>query len=239
MNHANSIRTDSNHANSTKIEPTNQHNLGDYHLLHKIMSWNSHDPQANTNYVTPQSSKISMRTLPHNFARGTIVLWNTHNPKYTTAQASTFSTKTVPYNFTYGTQFPSYPPPQSNDPSLPPSVTPTGNYTPCNNPPKPVIHVPNDPDSDPSSLDSSFSGSSDWSDSRYFNWIQHKGKKRWSKSRNNGPIKKCANLTSKLLKYTYNSKVAWFKLDKNPLQRRVYFLNFVNYFITSKECDLL
>ena len=37
-----------------------------------------------------------------------------------------------------------------NEPSSPAGVKTTGNSTPHNNPPKPVPHVQNEPDSDPS-----------------------------------------------------------------------------------------
>ena len=130
-----------------------------------MMSWNSHDPQANTNSTTAQASTFSMRTVPHNFSYSTSMSWNAHDPNSMTSQASTFSMKTVQHNFTYGTQFPSYPPPPSNDPSLSARVTPTENSTPRNDPPKQVQHVPNDPGSDPSSLDCSLLYSSDSSDS--------------------------------------------------------------------------
>ena len=41
---------------------------------------------------------------------------------------------------------------------------------------------------------------------------------------------KCINLTSKLIKATYNNMVTKLKLDNDPLQSRVYFLNFMNSF---------
>ena len=41
------------------------------------------------------------------------------------------------------------------------------------------------------------------------------------------PIKLCARLTSKLLTIAYRLKIIKFKLDEDPLQRRIYFLTFV------------
>ena len=39
---------------------------------------------------------------------------------------------------------------------------------------------------------------------------------------------KCINLTSKLIKATYNNMVTKLKLNNDTLQSRVYFLNFMN-----------
>ena len=63
----------------------------------------------------------------------------------------------VPHKFTYGTQLTSYlpPAPPKNDVSSPENVTPIESSTPHNNPPKPVSHVQNDHNPDPSSSDSS------------------------------------------------------------------------------------
>ena len=41
-------------------------------------------------------------------------------------------------------------------------------------------------------------------------------------------MKRCAQLTSKLLTAMYKSKVIKFKLEKDPLHHRVYFLSFVD-----------
>ena len=107
------------------------------------MSRNSHDIQAGTNSMTSQASEFYTRTpLAHN----NVPLIHTH---YLIC---------VRFKLTYGTSDPQSP---SNVQALIASVTPTGNYTPCNNPPKPVLHVPFDPDSDPSFLDSSLSDSLD------------------------------------------------------------------------------
>ena len=112
-----------------------------------------------------------MRTVPRNFAYGTSMSWNAHDPNYMTAQASTFSMKIVPHRFNYRTQFPSYPPLLLNEPSSSARVTPKGNYTPLNNPPKPVPHVPSEPGSDPSLSDCYFLDSSNSSDSVYYKRI--------------------------------------------------------------------
>ena len=50
-----------------------------------------------------------------------------------------------------------------------------------------------------------------------------------SKNSFNDPIKKCANITAKLLTAAQKSKVIKFKWDEDPLQRRGYFLSFMNY----------
>ena len=41
------------------------------------------------------------------------------------------------------------------------------------------------------------------------------------------PIKLCTSLTAKLLSTAYKSKIIWFKMDEDLLQRRIYFLTFV------------
>ena len=45
--------------------------------------------------------------------------------------------------------------------------------------------------------------------------------------RKKDPIKLCARLTAKLLTTVYKSKIIKFKMDEDPIQRRIYFLNFV------------
>ena len=65
-NHADSNHSDLIPSDSKNIKPKNQHDLDKYCLLHKIMSWNSHDSQANTNDTTAQSSTFSTRTMPCN-----------------------------------------------------------------------------------------------------------------------------------------------------------------------------
>ena len=111
------------------------------------------------------------------------------------------------------------------------SVTPKVNPKPRGNPPNPVPKVLDDPDSNPSLSDSSFSESDDSSDDEYYKIIQsakNDKKKLCSKTCSNEPIRKCANLTSKLLKSAYKSKVVKFKSDEYPLQPQVYFLSFMN-----------
>ena len=71
--------------------------------------------------------------------------------------------------------------------------------------------------SDSSSRDSD---SSDYSDYRC---KQRKKKSHWK----NDSIKLCARLTEKFLTKAYKLKIIWFKLDEDTLQRRIYFLTFV------------
>ena len=72
--------------------------------------------------------------------------------------------------------------------------------------------------SDPSSRDDS-----DFSDDSYYR------RKRWKKKkhRKKNPIKQCTTLTEKLLTTAYKSNIIRFKMDEDPLQRRIYFLTFV------------
>ena len=72
--------------------------------------------------------------------------------------------------------------------------------------------------SDPSS-----SGDSDSSDNSDY---RRKRRKRKSDQKND-PIKLCARLTEKLLTTAYKSKITRFKIDEDPLQRRIYFLIFI------------
>ena len=41
-------------------------------------------------------------------------------------------------------------------------------------------------------------------------------------------IRLCANLTAKLLTTAFKSKMIQFKFDEDPLQRRIYFLTFID-----------
>ena len=75
-----------------------------------------------------------------------------------------------------------------------------------------------DDSSDPSS-----SRDSDSSDESHYIRKQCKNKKHWKKD----PIKLCATLTENLLTTAYKSKIIRFKIDEDPLQRRIYFLTFV------------
>ena len=47
------------------------------------------------------------------------------------------------------------------------------------------------------------------------------------KHREKNPIKQCATLTENFLTTAYKSKIIRFKMDEDPLQRRIYFLTFV------------
>ena len=42
------------------------------------------------------------------------------------------------------------------------------------------------------------------------------------------PIRLCATLTAKLLATAYKSKIIRFKMDEDPLQRRIYLLTFID-----------
>ena len=76
-----------------------------------------------------------------------------------------------------------------------------------------------DDSSDPSSSDDS-----DSSDDSYDIRKRHKDKKHRKKD----PIRLCATLTEKLLTTAYKSKIIRFKMDEDPLQRRIYFLTFID-----------
>ena len=102
------------------------------------------------------------------------------------------------------------------------------NPNPCKNPPNTVPYIPADPDSDPSFSDYSLSESSESSDNEYYKWIRGAKKdknKLWSKTRSDDPIKKCVNITAKILIAAYKSN---FVKDEDSLQCRVYFLFFMN-----------
>ena len=102
---------------------------------------------------------------------------------------------------------------------------------PRNNPPNSVPKLPAYPDSDISYSDSILSDSSESPDGNYYTQRKHtkkNKKKHWSKMCFNDPIKKCANLTAKIITFTYKSKVVRFKLDEDPLQHRFYLLSFMN-----------
>ena len=57
---------------------------------------------------------------------------------------------------------------------------------------------------------------------------RHNNNKCWRIRRNNNPIKKCANLKTKLLKTAYNSKVEKLNFDEDPLQHWSYLLTLMN-----------
>ena len=214
-NHADSVYADSVPSDSTNIEPKNQHYLAESSSFKKTMSWVSHDLRTSTISDTSQASTFYTRTpLAHN----------------NVSSIHTHYLLTVPHyknKFHYGKN---YSPSPFYGQSSQAIITPTEKSTPCNNPPKQVPYVPIDPNSYPSLLDSSLLDSYDSSDSGYSKLGQrtHTHKKFCIKNFNDDSIKKCANLTAKLLKYAYNSRVTKFKLDEDPLQSWVYFLSFVN-----------
>ena len=72
-------------------------------------------------------------------------------------------------------------------------------------------------------MDPSSSDDSDLSDDSDYRPKRRKKKSNWKKD----PIKLLARLTEKLLTTTYKSKIVKFKLDEDLLQRRIYFLTFV------------
>ena len=49
-----------------------------------------------------------------------------------------------------------------------------------------------------------------------------------TENRKKDPIQLCATLTAKLLTTAFKSKMIRFKLDEDPLQRRIYFLTFID-----------
>ena len=79
-----------------------------------------------------------------------------------------------------------------------------------------------DDSSDPSSSDDS--DDSDSSEDSHYRRRQCKKKKHRKKYL----IRLCANLTAKLLTTAYKSKIIRLKLDEDPLQRRIYFLTFID-----------
>ena len=79
-----------------------------------------------------------------------------------------------------------------------------------------------DDSSDPSSSDDS--NESDSSEDSHYICRRRKNKKNPKKDL----IRLCATLTAKLLTTAYKSKIIRFKLDEDPLQRRIYFLIFID-----------
>ena len=75
---------------------------------------------------------------------------------------------------------------------------------------------------DPSSSDDS--DDSDLSEDSHYRRRRRKNKKHRKKE----PIRLCATLTAKLLTTVYKSKIIRLKLDEDPLQRRIYFLTFID-----------
>ena len=76
--------------------------------------------------------------------------------------------------------------------------------------------------SDPSSSDDS--DDSDSSEDNHYIRRRRKNKKHREKD----PSRLCATLTEKLLTTAFKSKMIQFKLDEDPLQRRIYFLTFID-----------
>ena len=76
--------------------------------------------------------------------------------------------------------------------------------------------------SDPSSSDDS--DDSDSSEDCHYRRRRRKNKKH----RKNNPIILCATLTAKLLTPAFKLKMIRFKMDEDPLQRRIYFLIFID-----------
>ena len=79
-----------------------------------------------------------------------------------------------------------------------------------------------DDSSDPSSSDET--DDFDSSEDSYYRRIQRKNKKHREKY----PIRLCATLTAIFLTTAFKSKIITFKLDEDPLQRRIYFLTFID-----------
>ena len=87
-------------------------------------------------------------------------------------------------------------------------------------------YVLEDPDSDPNLSDSLLSNY-DASDNSNYKRRRREKKKNYRKRKKQDPIKLCAKLTAKLLTTEYKLKVLKFKLDEDPLQRRIYFLTLI------------
>ena len=77
------------------------------------------------------------------------------------------------------------------------------------------------------SSDPSLSDDSDDSDSSEDSHYRRKRRKN-KKHRKKDPTRLCATLTAKFLKTAFKSKIIRFKLDEDPLQRRIYFLTFID-----------
>ena len=74
------------------------------------------------------------------------------------------------------------------------------------------------------SSDQSLSDDYDSSDDSHYRRKQRKDKKRRKKD----PIRLCATLTAKFLTTAYKLKITMFKMYEDPLQRRIYFLTFID-----------
>ena len=81
-----------------------------------------------------------------------------------------------------------------------------------------------DDSSDPSSSDDS--DSSDSSEDSHYRRRRRTNKKHQKEDQ----IRICATLTAKLLTTAFKSKIIRFKMDEDQLQRRIYFLTFIDSF---------
>ena len=73
--------------------------------------------------------------------------------------------------------------------------------------------------------DPSLSDNSDPSDNSHYRRKRHNNKNHLKKDL----IKLCATLPTKFPTTAYKSKIIRFKLDEYPLQRRIYFLTFIDF----------
>ena len=73
---------------------------------------------------------------------------------------------------------------------------------------------------------SDLSSSNDYNSSNDSHYRRKRRKNK--KHRKKDPIKLCTTLTEKLLTTEYKSKIIRFKMDEDPLQRRIYFLTFID-----------
>ena len=72
-------------------------------------------------------------------------------------------------------------------------------------------------------------------------------RRKWRKNKShqkNNLIKLCTRLTEKFLTTAYKSKIIKFKLDEDPLKRRIYFLIFVEslemiFYQYKETCEVL
>ena len=74
------------------------------------------------------------------------------------------------------------------------------------------------------SSDPSLSDDSDSPDDRRYRRKRRNNKKHRGKD----PIRLCATLKAKFLTTTFKSKIIRFKMNEDPLQRRIYFLKFID-----------
>ena len=79
-----------------------------------------------------------------------------------------------------------------------------------------------DDSSEPSSSDD-FDDSDSSEDSNY-----RRRRRKKKKHREKDPIRLCATLTAKFPTTAFKSKMIRFKMDEDPLQRPIYFLNFID-----------